>query len=149
MKQNGYGYTPTNWLLRVQDLWLCFMFLIPTMAKGGIYCFKYALISSAFEWTFWKTRWSCRNHSDSCNNMQCFIDDSNASKRKGMNNFNECKDAKPRWLSAERAPNSLRQVSVTSCDKRNLTKYSCKFSQKKMPCFDIIVQMLIQTSNHP
>lgn len=44
MKQNGYGYTSTNWLLRVQDLLLCPMFLIHAMVGGGICCLEYALI---------------------------------------------------------------------------------------------------------
>lgn len=93
-------------------------------------------------------------YSDSPNDVQCFIDDSNA-RRKGMKNFNGCEDAKHRWLSVEKAINSLGQISIAplNClyDKKNLTKIPHKMKQylrRKCHAFDRIVQTQIQTSDH-
>ena len=61
---------------------------------------------------------------------------------------------KHRWLSVERATNSLGQISIAPlnglCDKKPYknSPENQTVSRKKMLYFDIIVQTQIQTSDH-
>lgn len=94
MKQNGYGYTPTNWLLSMQDLLLSLMFLIHAMAGRGIYCLEYALtyLLSLNELSGKEDAVAGTiPYSDSPNDVRRFTDYSNARKRKGMKNCNDAK----------------------------------------------------------
>lgn len=109
MKQNWYGCPHTSWLLQVQDLLFCLMFLTHAMAGGGNSCLEYALTYLSLSGKQ-DVAAGTIPYSASPNDRQCFIDYSNAGKRRWMKNFSGCKDTKHRWLLVERATYSLGQI---------------------------------------